>query len=291
MRKLLDLWRRRWWHPDPAALAVFEDMHPVTIVTGASQGIGYELARRFASNGHDLLLIARNPAPLAEAAQRIRAEYNVDAQVLAIDVTTPGAIESIEAALKRCNAYADILVNSAGIGLAGSFSEQSPGDLVRLIELNVRALTQLTRHFIEGMRIRGRGGILNLASLGGYAPGPYQAAYYASKAYVISLTEAVAAETAGQGVRVCTLAPGPVATSFHRRMGAENSFYLRMLFVSSAKSVARAGYLGYSLGWRVTIPGVLNPILALAMRLLPHRIVIPFIGWLLNPRGQLNSNA
>ncbi len=135
------------------------------------------------------------------------------------DVTATDAIATIEAALAAHGAYADVLVNSAGIGLSGPFHAHAPEDVVRLIDLNVRALTQLTRHFLPGMRVRGRGGILNVASLGGYTPGPNQAAYYASKAYVLSLTEAIAAETAGEGVRVCALAPGPVNTAFHARMG------------------------------------------------------------------------
>ena len=136
------------------------------------------------------------------------------------------------------------------------------------------------------MRARGRGGILNLASLGGYAPGPYQAAYYASKAYVISLSEALAAETAGDGVRVCVLAPGPVATPFHRAHAAARAASISGCCRSpTPDSVARAGYLAFALGWRVVVPGVVAPILALAMRLTPHRILIPIVGWLLKPRG------
>jgi short-subunit dehydrogenase len=140
------------------------------------------------------------------------------------------------------------------------------------------------RHYLPGMRLRGRGGLLNLASLGGYTPGPYQAAYYASKAYVISLTEAIAAETAGEGVRACALAPGPVDTAWHERAGAETALYRSLVPPASAASVARAGYLGYLLGLRVVVPGLLNPFLALALKLLPHRLMVPFIAWLLKPR-------
>ena len=131
-----------------------------------------------------------------------------------------------------------------------------------LVDLNVRALTRLTRHFLPGMRQRGRGGILNVASLGGYAPGPNQAAYYASKAYVLSLTEAIAAETAGEGVRVCALAPGPVDTAFHARMGAENAFYRYLVPPASARlgrarrlSRLRAGAAGDDSGADQSIPG------------------------------------
>ena len=177
------------------------------------------------------------------------------------------------------------------MGLAGPFLDQAPEAVVQLLDLNVRALTTLSRHFLAGMRIRGRGGILNLASLGGYAPGPYQAVYYASKAYVLSFSEALAAETAGEGVRVSVLAPGPVNTGFHARMGAERAYYRSLAIAASPEGVARAGYLGFALGWRVIVPGLISPFLALAMRILPHRIVIPIIGLLLKLRGRSGSDV
>ena len=288
---LTEAWRRRHWRADRAALAVFEGLRPVTVVTGGSEGIGFALARRFARAGHDLLLVARRDQPLQQAASRIRAEMHVDVATLAIDITAADAISAVEAALAARGAYADILINSAGIGLAGDFGEQSPAALLQLIDVNVRALTALTRHFVAGMRVRGRGGILNLASLGAYIPGPNQAAYYASKAYVLSLSEAVAAETAGEGVRICALAPGPVDTRFHARMGAENAIYRAVVPPASPAWVAQAGYLGFVLGWRVTVPGLINPFLALAMRVMPHRLVIPIVGFLLQPRGHRSTDA
>jgi uncharacterized protein len=284
--ELLQAWRRRSWQPDPERLAAYATLRPMTVVTGASEGIGYALARRFAKGGHDLLLVARRAGPLQTAAARIAAESSVLAVPLPLDVTSSQAIGAIEAALARHCAYADVLVNSAGMGLAGRFWEQPPEALARLIDLNVRAMTMLTRHFLAGMRVRGRGGVLNLASLGGFAPGPYQAVYYASKAYVLTFSEAVAAETAGEGVRVTALAPGPVATAFHARMHAERAWYRLLIPPSSAESVARIGYLGFALGWRVVVPGVVSPLLALALRILPHRMVIPIIGWLLRPGGE-----
>ncbi len=286
MRSLVLAWRRRWWRRDPAALAAFEGLRPVTVVTGGSEGIGLELARRFASAGNDVMLVARRLEPLEQAAVQIRAETKADVVVLPLDVTVPDAVAQIEAALASHGAYADVLVNNAGIGLAGPFHAHAAADVLRLVDLNVRALTHLTHHFLPGMRVRGRGGILNLASIGGFAPGPNQAAYYASKAYVLSLTEAIAAETAGEGVRVCALAPGPVNTRWHEKAGAQSAFYRSFVPPASARSVAWAGYLGYVLGLRVTIPGLVNPFMALAMRIMPHRIVIPIIGVLLRPRGR-----
>ena len=285
LSSLVEAWRRRWWRPDPVALAAFADLKPMTVVTGASEGIGYALACRFAAAGSDLILVSRRPQLLKEAADRIGARYNVQAVAVPVDVTQREAIAAIETTLAAHRAYADVLVNSAGMGLAGAFVSHPPEAVLRLLDLNVRALTELMRHFLPGMRVRGRGGVLNLASLGGYAPGPYQAVYYASKAYVISLSEAVAAETAGEGVRISALAPGPVNTNFHRHMGSERSFYRYVVPPASAESVAAAGYRGIAFGWRVIVPGILNPALALAMRIMPHRIVIPIIGRLLKRRG------
>jgi short-subunit dehydrogenase len=279
---LLQAWRRRWWRPDAAALARYAGLRPMVVVTGGSEGIGYALARRFASAGHDVMLVARRAEPLERAAAAIRAALEVDAVAVPLDVTSPDAIAAIDRALAEHGAYADVLVNSAGIGIAGPFHAQAPEELMRLIDLNVRALTALTRHYLEGMRARGRGGILNLASLGSFTPGPYQAAYYASKAYVLSLSEALAAETAGEGVRICALAPGPVPTAWHERAGAGDAVY-RYLLPSSAATVARAGYLGYLLGLRVVVPGLISPFLAIALRVIPHRITVPIVRWLLKP--------
>ena len=158
---------------------------------------------------------------------------------------------------------------------------------MQLIDLNVRALTALTRHFLAGMRVRGRGGILNLASLGGYAPGPNQAVYYASKAYVLSFSEAMAAETAGEGVRDQRFGARPGQhRAFTRAWAPSRPSIAIWSCPPPPEGVARAGYRGFALGLRVIVPGLINPFLALAMRILPHRIVIPIVGWLLKQRGR-----
>jgi uncharacterized protein len=280
---LLQAWRRRWWRQDEAALAVYSGLRPMVVVTGGSEGIGYELARRFAGAGSDVMLVARRAGPLERAAAGIRADFAVEAVAVAADVTAPDAIATIDRALASQRAYADVLVNSAGIGFAGPFHAQAPEDVMQLVDLNVRALTALMRHYLPGMRVRGRGGILNLASLGGFAPGPYQAAYYASKAYVLSLTEAIAAETAGEGVRICALAPGAVPTAWHERAGAGRALY-RYIEPSSAATVARFGHLGYTLGMRVVVPGLVSPFLAAFLRVMPHGITVPIVRLLLKPR-------
>jgi short-subunit dehydrogenase len=142
------------------------------------------------------------------------------------------------------------------------------------------------RHVLPDMRARAGGGVLNVASLGGYVPGPHQAAYYASKAYVISLTEAVASEIAGLGVRLTALAPGPVNTGFHEAMGSEFSFYRQLILPLSPEGTANAAYRGYVLGFRLVVPGLFNKFLAIALRILPHRLLLPLIGWLLRPREE-----
>jgi short-subunit dehydrogenase len=273
---------------EPATVTALK---PVTIVTGGSDGIGRAIARRFAAQGHSLLLIARSEDRLAAAAAELRANLGADVHILPLDITAPGAAEDIDAALARAGGYANILVNNAGIGLSGAFAEHAGDDVARLLDLNVKALTLLTHHVLPGMRQRHAGGIINLASLGGYAPGPWQAVYYASKAYVLSFSEAVAAEVAADGVRVCAVAPGPVNTAFHERMGAENAWYRWLLPPLEPETVAWWADRGFKLGARVIVPGLINMILGLALRLVPHRILVPIIGWLLRPGMRENRDA
>jgi uncharacterized protein len=286
LRRILDAWIGRYAKPSPAALAAVAGLKPAVVVTGASRGIGLALARRFAKAGHDVALIARNCGPLDEAAAAIGRDFTVKALAIAIDVTHADAPRTIDARLAEHGLYADILINDAGIGLAGPFELHDEAAVMHLIDLNVTALTRLMHHALPGMLARGRGGILNVASLGGLVPGPYQAAYYASKAYVISLTEAVASEAAGRGVRFTALAPGPIDTGFHAAMGSELSFYRQLIFPLSPEGTANAAYRGYVLGLHLVVPGLINKVLALALWILPHTLVLPIVRWLLRPAEQ-----
>lgn len=282
---LLSSWRHRHWRADPQALAAFTGLRPLVMITGGSEGIGFALAERFASASNDLMLVARTEATLKAAAETIRATYRVRVDTVVADVASDAAIEEIDAGLKAAGAYADVLVNCAGMGLSGRFAHLEEGPLLRLLDLNVRALSRLSLHFLKGMVARGRGGILNLASVGSYAPGPHQAAYYASKAYVLSLSEVLAFECRGMGVHVCALAPGPVRTRFHERMGAGRAVY-RMLMpfsLSAPSHVAWIGYMGFTLGLRVVVPGPINLLGVAIMRLLPHRLLLPMVAFLLRP--------
>jgi uncharacterized protein len=288
-------WRRRWWRADVAALAPFANLKPFKVITGGTDGIGLAIAQEYARHGEHVLIIGRDETRLAAARTRLeqtKIKPSDSATTtrpiisgLALDVTVPDATPRIDAALAALGGYCDVLVNSAGMGAAGAFANEAQEQLHRLTAVNVAALTSLTRHYLPAMLVRGRGGILNVASLGGYAPGPYQAAYYASKGYVLSLTEALAHECKGQGVQISVLVPGPVATAFHKRMDGDSGLYLKLLPVASATRVGRAALWRFRLGQRVIVPGLFNPLLMLSMRALPHRLTSPLVAFLLKPRG------
>ncbi len=286
---LLNKWIARNAQPSAAALDAVAGLKPAVVVTGGSRGIGLALARRFAKAGHDVAILARNFDALQEAAAAIERNFGVKAHAIVIDITELDAPRSLDTQLAECGCYMDVLVNSAGMGLSGRFESHSEKDVVHLLDLNVRALTRLMHHALPAMLARGRGGILNVASLGGLAAGPYQAAYYASKAYVISLTEAAAWENTGEGVRLTVLAPGPVNTSFHEAMGAESSFYRQLLPALSPERTANSAYRGFVLGRCLIVPGVINTFMAVALRILPHTLLLPLVGWLLRPREELQN--
>ena len=204
-------------------------------------------------------------------------------EALALDIAAPDAAERIAARLAEHDLFADELVNNAGIGASGAFAAQEPLLLSRLTDLNIAAVTRLSRAFLPDMLIRGRGGIINVASLGGFTPGPYQAAYYASKAYVISLTRALAQENRGMGVRFAAVAPGPVNTDFHAKMDAESTLYRNILPALNPRRVARSTVFWYTLGAVIIVPGLFNQLMALALRILPGFLIIPVMALLLHP--------
>lgn len=263
---------------------------PVTIVTGATEGLGLALAREFARGGHALLLVARTASALEQAAGEIAGGFPVPVHTHAADLASTEGCASVEAALRANGLYANYLVNNAGWGHCGPFAEADAGTLTGLVDLNVRAATDLTRRFLPGMIARNAGGVLNVASLGAFLPGPHQAAYYASKAYILSLTEALAEELRGTNVRMAALAPGPLQTGFHERMGGHASLYLRFQGVMDAEAVAGIGYANFMCGQTVIIPGLINMATALATRLLPHAVLTPFTALLLKRRHE-DSNA
>lgn len=283
---LVDYWKRRAWHRDPEAIASLKGTKPAVVITGGSDGIGLALARAFASTDHAVVLIARDPEKLELARAHVEAECDQDNIILTLsqDITTQQAPHNIRALLEQNDLFADILINSAGIGTTGEFAAEPADKLSAMADINVTALTRLCREFLPDMLTRGRGGLINVSSLGGFAPGPYQAAYYASKSYVISLTRAIAHETRGQGVRIATVAPGPVNTAFHARAEGETSFYRHILPAMSPEQIAASAHRGYDLGQTVIIPGLFSNITAIAMRMLPAMLVSPVVAILLKPR-------
>lgn len=285
--KIGDLWVRRHASPDPAALAAVAALTPATVVTGASEGLGFALARRLAREGRTVVLLARSTDLLTEAAETLRASYP-SARVIAeaLDVSEKDAPAKLDALLAARRLYLDVLVNNAGIGLGGNFTDLDQEVLDELVETNVAAVTRLTRHYLPPMRSRARGGIMNLASLAAFSPGPWQAPYFASKAYVLSLTAAIGGECAGEGVRVCAIACGPIETRIHRKMNAGNTYYRALLPSLSADRMARLAWRSYRLGRRVVVPGIVNSFIAWSVRAMPFELLLPVVSFLMKPRAR-----
>lgn len=283
--RFADIWTRRYVigsRKIDAAHAAVGAGAPAVVVTGGSRGIGYAIAKCFAGNGHRVAIVARNETDLTAAAARL-ARDGYDVLAIACDITSTDAANRITAALDDAGLYADILVNNAGIGISGPFAENSDEAIAAALAINIGSLTRLTHAFLPAMLQRASGGILNLSSLGAKVPGPYQAVYYASKSYVTALTEAIASENAGQGVRFCVVLPGPVNTGFHADMGADTSLYRRVVPPLSPDQVARSSYRGFTNGRRVIVPGIVNKLLYVALKLLPNAITVPFTRALLRP--------
>jgi short-subunit dehydrogenase len=242
------------------------------LVTGASGGIGLELARLFAADGHDLVLVARSADKLSSLADELKGKHNVRARVLPSDLARPEAPREIFDELQREGISIDALVNNAGVGSYGLFAETDLRAELDLLQINVVALTHLTKLFLPAMLARRRGHVLSVASTAAFQPGPLMAVYYASKAYVLHFSEALSNETEGTGVFVSALCPGPTETGFVAAAGMEES----RLFdrgAMSAREVAEAGYHGMLAGKRVVIPGFGNALVAHAVGLLPRRLV------------------
>lgn len=247
------------------------------LITGASGGIGLELARLFAAGGYDLVLVARSTAKLEELAGELRKQGGA-VRVLAKDLAKPESPEEVFRELKAAGIAVDVLVNNAGFATYGPFVEIDLGRELEELQLNIVTLTHLTKKLLPGMLARRRGGVLNLASTAGFQPGPLMAVYYATKAYVISFSEALAEELSGTGVTVSALCPGPTATGFQRRAGMEASkLFSGMLQVADAAAVARAGYEGFRAGKRIVIPGLINKVGVQSIRISPRALATKMV--------------
>lgn len=248
-------------------------IHSATaLITGASSGIGRSFAHLFARDGYALVLVARRGGVLEDLAAELSREHGVTVHVMAIDLALADAPARLLADLQQAGVSVDVLVNNAGFGLQGAFAALPVDRQLQMIHLNVAALTALTRLFLPGMLERGGGGILNVGSTAGFQPGPFMAVYYATKAYVVSFSEALADELSGSGLRVTCLAPGPTATAFAAEAGATDS----RLFqggTMSVDEVARIGYEAWRQGKFLVIAGRRNWWWTLAVRVLPRAMV------------------
>jgi short-subunit dehydrogenase len=242
------------------------------LVTGASGGIGEELARLFAADGHDLILVARSRDKLEQLSAELQGKHRIRAHVLARDLAQPGVPQGIYDELHHEGVETDALVNNAGFGSYGLFAETDARTELELLQVNVVALTHLTKLFLPGMIARRRGYVMNVASTAAFQPGPLMAVYYASKAYVLSFSEALSNECEGTGVFVSALCPGPTETGFVAAARMEKS-KLFEANVMDARTVAVAGYRGMLAGKRVVIPGFKNSLLARTVGFFPRGIV------------------
>jgi short-subunit dehydrogenase len=249
----------------------------VTLITGASAGIGAELARVFAANGHRVALVARRADRLIKLASEIAVAGRAAPIIIACDLEQPDAGDRIEDALKAAGADVEYVVNNAGFGVFGRAIEVDRAQLLDIIAVNIRALTELSLRFSDSL-IRRRGGILNVGSIAGFLPGPGMAVYYASKAYVVSFTEALRNELAPRGVRVTVLCPGPVQTEFQARAGLNVGLDSSLLGVSAAE-VARQAYQGLMANQRAVFPGIGIKVMPFLLRLFPRGFILSAVGW------------
>ena len=257
-----------------------QERRPVTLITGASAGIGAALAHEFAAHGHELVLVARREQVAGALAHAIAAKQAKRPTVLGADLARSDAVQGIAEALDRRCLEPDVVVNNAGFGLLGAADELDRAEQLAMIDLNVRALTDLSLAFIDSLKRR-KGGILNVASIAAFMPGPGMSVYYATKAYVLSFSEALHRELKPKGVRVTVLCPGPVPTEFQARAGMGTDAFPRLL-TRSAERVAKEGYRGLKDGQRVVVPGSANRAVSTFAGFVPRRLLLNFIGRLQN---------
>ncbi|MEQ9617944.1 MAG: SDR family oxidoreductase [Deltaproteobacteria bacterium] len=242
------------------------------LITGASSGIGWELAKLFASDNSNLVLVARREDRLGELADLLKSEFGVDVFILPTDLSKKTAPRQIFSKLRKERIQIDVLVNNAGFGARGSVLELGADLQMDMIHVNVAALTHLTRLFLPGIVERGRGGILNVASLAGFQPGPNLAVYYATKAYVLSFTEALSEEITDPNIKITCLAPGPVRTEFGSKSKLDDSLLFK-LSLMDVGPVAKTAYEGFRKGKVIIVPGVKQKITPFMLRLLPRSVV------------------
>jgi len=251
------------------------------LITGASGGIGYEFAELFAKDGYNLVLVARSTDTLKAIAEDFQSKYHIVAHIVPMNLSSADSPNELFHYLERNNITVDFLVNNAGFGMLGKFNEIELQDELDMIQLNITALTHLTKLFLKGMVARKFGRIMNVASTASFQPGPLMAVYYASKSYVLFLSEALAIELKGTGVTVSALCPGPTNTGFQSRAQMKKTkLFSDSGLVMNAKKVAAIGYKGMLKGKTVIIPGLANKILAQSIRFSPRKLSAEIVRFL-----------
>jgi uncharacterized protein len=251
----------------------------IVLVTGASAGLGLELASLFAADGAELILVARREERLVALAERLAAEHGTRAHVIPMDLAEPGAPEELASRIEALGLRVDVLINNAGFGARGAFAELPLDRQTEMLQVNVVALTRLTRIFLPAMIERRYGGVMNLGSLSGFLPGPGMSVYYATKAFVLSLTEGLAGELRGTGVRACCVTPGPTETEFVVASGIEGVRFFRF-GAMEASDVASTAYRGFRHGDVVVVPGARVKLSAFLLRFSPRPLTRRIAGWM-----------
>ncbi len=249
------------------------------LITGASTGIGYELAILFARDQYNLVLVARSGPRLTQVAEELRQQHGIAVKTIPLDLGLPQASQNLFEETQREGINVDILVNNAGYGRSGKFAEIPPEEDFGQIQLNVTALTLLTRLYVGPMLERRSGKVMNVASTAAFQPGPLMAVYYATKAYVLSFSEAIADELRGTGVTVTCFCPGPTLTEFQKRAQTENSRLFKQLAPMDAKTVAADGYRALMAGKTLEISGFKNWLVAESVRFAPRKVVTAISRW------------
>ena len=242
------------------------------LITGASADIGRSLAEQFGRHGYDLILVARRAPLLDDLSAQLSRAHGVAVRVVAVDLSDSDGPRLVEEAVARENLHVDVLVNNAGFGLQGWIAELPVERQIEMIQLNVTALTELTRRFLPGMLRRNRGGVLNVGSTAAFQAGPLMAVYYATKAYVLSFTEALAGEVAASNLRISCLAPGPTSSEFAAIAGMTKSNLFKAQAMDS-EEVARFGYDAWARGKLIAVPGLFNRLAAHSVRFAPRAMV------------------
>jgi short-subunit dehydrogenase len=247
------------------------------LVTGASSGLGVEFARLFAKDGYNLVLVARTESALRQLAEEVKSKYKVEARVIAKDLTQASAPQEIYDELQSAGVQIDVLVNNAGFATYGKFWELNLSVEIEMLQVNMLALVSLTHLFLPAMIQRHSGKILNVGSTASFQPGPLMADYYASKAFVLYFSEAIANELEGTGVTVTAFCPGPVQTGFQKRAAIEESKLIKGRKIMDAETAVKAGYKALQQGKTVVVPGLRNWLLAQAYRFSPRKMATRFV--------------